>query len=92
MATVLDSTDVEYASELFYLGDKEAEAFTHFMGCHWLTAASGAVDSCAHHRACLPPEQSFLQRGAGVHRKKPSAHRGEHQGDVGRDLTVSAAL
>lgn len=49
-------------------------------GHHRITAVSGAVDSYTRDRACLPPEQSFLQMGAGVHSEKPSAHRGECQG------------
>lgn len=88
----MGQTDVEHISELFYLTGKEAGAFIHLMAHHWLKAVSGAVDSCAHDWACLPPEQSFLQRGAGVYSQKPSAHRGECQGDVGRALTASAPL
>lgn len=49
-------------------------------GHHWIMTVSGAVDSCARDRACLSPEQSFLQMGAGVHSEKASAHRGKCQG------------
>lgn len=61
VATVLD-TDVERASELFYVRGKESREFIHLTGHHWLMAVSRAVDICAHDWACLPPEQSFLQR------------------------------
>lgn len=41
MASVLD-TDVEYASELFYvMGGKVAREFTYLTDHHWLMAVSG---------------------------------------------------
>lgn len=87
----LDSIDVEHASQLVYLRDKQAEAVAHLVGHHWLMAASGPLT------AVLMTELAYHQSrascpSAGVHSRNPSECRGECQRDVGRALPVPAAL